>query len=238
MSEGAAIRVELPFFAGDLEELVRRVLRREIDPSHLSVAAVTSQLAANVAGAATLDLDLAGTALALSAHLLSHVSSSLLMAPGREDEADLAAPAAAIDRDLLAQAADRFREREGLEVFVAPPRVDLVERPVQPRNPSVLARLWSEMYQRRPMAPVRVSVPAFVRLESAVSSLIRQLKAGGGVRLGRLLRGSSRGDAVVHFLAVLELVRRRQARAHQAGPFGEITLEYAQDGSDAASRAG
>jgi chromatin segregation and condensation protein Rec8/ScpA/Scc1 (kleisin family) len=95
------------------------------------------------------------------------------------------------------------------------------------------------MQKRSGKAVRRVAAPAFVRLEVAVSTIIRHLRSGRPVRLGRLLRGATRQDAVMHFLAVLELVRRRQATAEQPDLFADIMIERSQQaGEDVASRAG
>ncbi|MBV9281684.1 MAG: hypothetical protein JOZ41_16515, partial [Chloroflexi bacterium] len=53
-----------------------------------------------------------------------------------------------------------------------------------------------------------------------------------------LLRGASRNDAVIYFLAALELVRRRRASASQETPFGEINLQPVETDVEARSRAG
>jgi chromatin segregation and condensation protein Rec8/ScpA/Scc1 (kleisin family) len=84
----------------------------------------------------------------------------------------------------------------------------------------------------------RVAVHSFVRLEATVSALIRRLHSGAKISLHLLLHGATKEDAVVHFVAVLELVRRRQAEATQTDLFGDITVEFRERAKAASARAG
>ena len=104
---------------------------------------------------------------------------------------------------------------------------------VEPWSPHLLARAWERLDGRVRSRVKRVSVPAFVRLEVALSGLIRTLTHQGRASFAGMLRGASRNDVVVHFMAVLELVRRRQATASQDALLGDITIQWVESGTEA-----
>jgi chromatin segregation and condensation protein Rec8/ScpA/Scc1 (kleisin family) len=169
-----------------------------------------------------------------SEHLLPHETAEVQ----DEEIAERVRPAL-MDRADIAVGASYLAERHGQESFAPLPHPYTVERPVEPRPASLLSRTWEQMQKRSGDAVLRVAAPAFLRLEVAVSTIIRNLRSGRSVRLGLLLRHASRQDAVMHFLAVLELVRRRQATAEQQGLFEDIVIERAEPvEDDLASRAG
>lgn len=189
-----------------------------------------------------INLDEVGEFLQLAAGLMLLKSEGLLPHdPGNtchEETGDRPRPIL-LDRVDIVAGASYLGKRFGQESFAPFPHAYTVERPVEPRPSSLLSRTWEQMQKRSGEVILRVAAPAFVRLEVAVSTIIRNLRSGRSVRLNRLLRGASRQDAVMHFLAVLELIRRRQATADQPGLFADIVIERAQRaGEDVASRAG
>jgi segregation and condensation protein A len=231
-------QLSLPVFEGDVDDLLRLVSQRKISTSDLHVASVTEQFRSYLASAEQPDLDLTGEFVSASARLLVMKSADLLVIEGDHEEFGSSehAPRTA-DEDLKA-ASLLLRAREGMESFApdvppfAPPKA------MQPRSPLLLVRAWEGLDRRTRTRIKRVAVPSFVRLEAALSGLIRQLKARNRVSFASLLRGAGRNDAVVNFIAVLELVRRRQATATQEGLLTDIIVEWAEDGAEAAERAG
>jgi segregation and condensation protein A len=195
-----------------------------------------------IAGTEGLDLDEVGEFMQLAARLILLKSEQLL--PGEDtcepDETldDHARPIL-IDRSGISAGTAYLLERFGHETFAPLPHAYTVERPIEPRPASLLSRTWDQMHKRSGEVVRRVAAPGFVHLEVAVSTLIRHLRSGRTIRLGRLLRDANREDAVMHFLAVLELVRRRQATAEQPGLFEDIVIKRAgETGENLESRAG
>jgi chromatin segregation and condensation protein Rec8/ScpA/Scc1 (kleisin family) len=78
----------------------------------------------------------------------------------------------------------------------------------------------------------------FVRLEQAVTSVMRRVAAGSTVSLRSMVHGGNRTDAVMHFLAVLELVRRRRIEVTQVSIEDDILVRQVHDAAEADSRAG
>jgi segregation and condensation protein A len=232
--------LSLPSFKGHIDELAMLVAQKKLAVEDLPLSQMAAQLASHVHGEAYLDLDEVGTLMSVTAGLLLSKSARLLVQPMPAEEEDVTpfGSQRITDRIVFAHAAAILADREGLESFAPLAIPNLVERPVQPRSPAMLARAWADMQQRAASGRVRVAVPAFVRLETAVSRLIRRLRSHGWVSFASLLRGSNRQDAVVHFIAVLELVRQRQASVVQAMPYEDIRIEYTGRVADEASRVG
>jgi segregation and condensation protein A len=234
----APFQLSLPVFEGGVDDLLRLVSQRKISTADVHVASVTEQFRSYLTSADRPDLDLTGEFVSASARLLALKSADLLVVEQEDEEFDPSeqVPRTA-DEDLKA-ASLLLRAREGMESFAptvppfAPPKA------VQPRSALLLVRAWEGLDRRTRTRVKRVAVPSFVRLEAALSGLIRQLKARNRVSFAVLLRGATRNDAVVNFIAVLELVRRRQATASQEGLLTDIILDWAENGATAAERAG
>lgn len=231
------VQLSLPGFQGSAALLLSELERGRRPVEEVSVSAISAQFRDWLRQSEEVDLLAAGELLAAGARLASLKSAVLLAAPV-ENEPEEVQPELAEADPFPAQAGARLNDLQGSESFpvVVSPR--LIERRVEPRSPRLLAAALLDVRRRQAEGRTRLSLPAFVRLEVAVSSLIRRLKAGGRVSLKRLLRGSTRQDAVVHFLAVLDLVRRRHAVAAQPTLFDDISLEWVEPAANADSRVG
>lgn len=232
------VQLQLPGFEGSAAALVGEVEQGKRGLEDVSVAAVSAQFRDWLADRDDVDLLAAGELLQAGARLAALKSAHLLATPSAHTTEDEELIAAAPADPLPEYVGSWLNERQGPVVFAPAGPVDLVPRRIVPRSPQLLLAAFGEMEQRQTRQPSRLPVPAFLRLEVAVSSLIRRLKSGAQLSLHRLLRGGSRQDAVVHFLAVLDLVRRRQAAASQLTIFGDITVEWAEHAAGAESRAG
>jgi segregation and condensation protein A len=234
--------LSVPAFEGTIDELLALVAQNKLAPEDISLSGMAAQLSAFLEMDAANDLELeeAGRLVAAVARLAVRKSAQLLVQPLDADlDAEQIRPARhALDRAALRDAVARLVSREGLESFSPIAVPHLVERQLAPRPAGSLPRAWAEMHSRAARARALVAIPAFVRLETAVSGLVRRLRAQARVSLRRLLDGADRHEAVVHFLAVLELVRRRQAVVAQSELFEDIVVEYVESGDAEASRAG
>ena len=71
-----------------------------------------------------------------------------------------------------------------------------------------------------------------------LDDLVALLSSGPSVSLSDLFRRMvHRSEMICTFLALLELIRLKQVRARQAGPFGDILLERSDDWEETADRA-
>lgn len=242
-SAGATARpfqIALPLFQGQLDELVRMAVDRKLSTEAIEVAQVTAQFAGYLGTRDAIDLEETGEFLAAATRLLLLKSSRVLAQPVSLDEerAPQLQQDVWIERPILESLSERLARAEGRESLAPPTTPYHLDRRLEPHSAGSLRRVWNDLQNRRGRDAAPVTVPAFVRLETAVSTLIRRLKASVRVPFKEIVAGATRNDVVIHFLAVLELVRRRQMSVSQSGPFAEMTLDYVEQPTDAASRAG
>jgi segregation and condensation protein A len=236
----ATFQLQLPIFTGEIDELARLVSEHKISADVVPMADLVNQLGEQLSRQEGLELDEIGEVVGVACRLLLLKSARLLAVPVEKDEGEdnQAAPPAWPDRETYTNLAGQLRAWEGAESIapLAPPYS--IERRSEPRRPDVLLRLWHEIARRPGPTAAEVAVPAFVRLETAVSSLLRHLKTSTRLSLRGLLRGATRNDAVMHFLAVLELARRREIVVNQGSLFEDITVEYVERADESSIRAG
>lgn len=65
-----------------------------------------------------------------------------------------------------------------------------------------------------------------LRLEDVVSNLSKRIQRLGRESFSQLTSGAQRVEAIVHFLALLELVKAGSLEVTQSGAFSDILLEY------------
>lgn len=235
-----AFQLSLPGFDGPVEVLPSLVASRQLALDQLQLAEIPAQFLAATRRQEEIDLDVAGEVLASVARLMFMKSVQLLAQPVQEttDAEDGPPRHRTGDAGPVRAAALRLGELQGRESFPAPGRLDLVPRRTESRSPGLLLDAWRSIAERDARGVVRAVVPAFVKLEVAMSRMLRGLRGRGTLSFLGLVKGANRRDAVVHFLAALELVRRGQAVARQSGLFSDIALEWAEDAAERQSRAG
>jgi len=236
--EDGPFQLTLPSFEGPVDGLLRLVSQRKLAADAVSLAEVTAQFLHFLQQETDLDLQLTGNFVASSARLLALKSAFLVAEPVEEEEAG---PVAAVDHPLrraMQCSAAWLLDAASDESFAKRDRTQPIARPLIGRSPAALPRVWRDMLSRAGERTRVVALPGFVRLEVALSRLLRSVRSGTRLPFSALVQGSRRQDVVVHFLAMLELVRRSQVTAQQQGLFDEIHLERVQDSAGNASRAG
>ena len=233
-------QLSLPGFEGSADAFLTLVAQHKLSANEVPVADVTRQFLVHMTETQHLNLHLAGELMAASARLMMMKSSQLLIQPDDGEDEEVAG-ASAFDPSVRRQfvgAIDSLSSSEGQESFLpfAPP-VE-IERRSEPRSPHLLVRAWSEMAGRATHSERRVHVPSFVRLEAAVSGLIRALRAGTKLLFRHVIRDSNQDDTVVHFMAMLELVRQGRVRVEQDGLFTDITMHWIAEHAESSSRLG
>lgn len=235
-----SFQLALPFFTGEVSDLARLVAERKLPTDEVAVSAVTQQFSGYLERRGEIDLEATGEFLVVAARLLLLKSSYLLATPSVDTDAERPERVLPswLERDALAGLAAELQEAGAGESLPALRSPVEFERRIEPRSARVMARVWEEIARRREREAVPVSVPAFVRLEAAVSGLIRRLSATARISFRGLVQGRSTVDTVIQFVAVLELIRSRQAVARQDTLFGDITIEHAERAREADTRAG
>jgi segregation and condensation protein A len=112
-----------------------------------------------------------------------------------------------------------------------PRESDLPEAPVEPLPVAVLVNALEALAAiPEPVAPPPEVVPREITIGQQIAVLRDALSRGGRVVLQSILaRCRSRTEAAVTFLATLELVRRREARAEQHEIFGPIVVDAVRE---------
>lgn len=234
-------QLRLPLFQGEVNDLVRLVTEHKLAVDDISIALVARQYVDHLHDADTLDLDDTGSFLAAAARLTALKSQRLLLQPIACDADADDVPERMVDpnRALYLAASRELALTEGQESIppLSPPVS--IERKSEPHPVSLLSAAWRAVENREAEPVIAVAVASFVRIETAVGKLIRRLRTSARVSFRQFLGAhAKRTDAVMSFLAVLELIRRREAVAKQVGLFGDITVTVPERVTDSTARAG
>jgi segregation and condensation protein A len=231
--------VQLEIFRGPLDLLLYLVRKEELDISEIALSQVTEQFLEHLAVLEQIDVEAVGDFLDVASMLIEIKSRAVL--PGDEEaQHELEDPRQELVRRLLeykkyrdAASMLEERRREWCERF---PRLagDLPGRSSTPEiQPIQEIELWDlvSAFGRVLKAQHATTGPESIRYdETPIHVYMRRIDAR--LRRERRVEFTSFFDASIHksalvgmFLAVLELVRHRHARAAQAELFGQIWLE-------------
>lgn len=232
--------IETPVFQGPLDLLLYLIERAELDITKIALAQVTEQYLAYLEHLEERSPDEVSAFVVIAAKLVQIKSEALLprppqREPGEED------PGEALVAQL--QRYKAFKERAvwlaerhaaGLRAYLRtapPPR----PRPATPYLHHTLDELIAAAHQAFAITrrqPLRTVVtPPRVTIRQKIRDLVQALRRYRRVAFMRqiLRRTRSRLEAVVAFLALLELVKRRLVTARQSDLFGEIEVEPLQN---------
>ena len=237
----ADFQLRLEVFEGPLHLLLTLIRRERLEIGRVALVEVTGQYLAYIERLATVDPHALAAFCEVAATLMLLKSRSLLPRAPEEDEGDEAA------HDLVERlraysrfraAADRLghRERGGLRAYVRPPVPPSLPPAQRAAEIGVadLAKAFqealAEMLQAAPAEPAveALSLPKpRVRLSLRYQEIRDLLRHRGRIAFREALLGQrlDREYVLVSFLAVLELLRRRLARAVQEEVFAEIYLQ-------------
>src|SRR5438445_6944930 len=226
------ISVNTPVFEGPLELLLALAEREEVDIFQVSLARVTDSYLAEIAQRATPDPKEMAEFLWIAARLLLLKSIKLL--PGEtptEEEEDLLGWEEDVRQRLeeyrayKAMAQD-LMERVEQETFAFPPPARPTEAAGQeePLEIDVLVAAFNSVLARIPPRPVVVEGRTWT-LEEKLEEISKRVQRGPIELLQLILESEDRLEAVVTFVAVLELLRRSLVTVRQKERFGPIHIE-------------
>ena len=229
---GPRLAVSTSVFEGPLELLLALAEREELDIFQVSLARVTDAYLAEIARRDTPDPQEMAEFLWMAARLLLLKSIKLL--PGEtpsEDEADLLGWEEDVRQRLeeyrayKAMAHDLMTRAEQ-EVFAFPPAARPVEAGGQeePLDVDLLVAAFNSVLARIPPRPVVITGRTWT-LEEKLDVITQRLSQGPIELVGLILESVDRLEAVVTFVAVLELVRRSAITIRQKERFGPIHIE-------------
>jgi len=230
----AALTVTTPVFEGPLELLLALAEREEVDILQVPLAQLTDAYVAAVMALTTPDPAEMAEFLNLAARLL--LLKSIRLLPGEhpdDEETDLLGWEEDVRRRLeeyrlyKAMAEDLMR-RAGEELVAYPPpaRVVEIDGQEEPLQVSALLTAFQSVLARIPPRPLVFRGRTLTPEEK--SRLIEErLRAGPVDLVALLLESEDRLEAVVTFVAMLELLRRGTIRIRQKERFGAIWMDPA-----------
>ncbi len=247
-------KVNLEVFEGPLDLLLYLIRKDELDIYDIPIARIADEYAEYLRPMKMLDLNLAGEFIVMAATLSYIKSRMLLPAEDRPDEAADAEeegkdPRWDLVRQLLAykkfkDAANALLELERRQQNMFAPSGDpLLPESAQAKDGRALGdigifdliRAFHDVLERAPVEPIGEIEPIRWRVSDKIDEILRAAAASGRVRFSRLFsRESPRGEIIVTFLALLELLRLRQVVASQDAAFGEIVISP-HSGEDSSS---
>ena len=237
---GEALRVELGAFTGPLDLLLHLIKEQEMDIYDIRLEKLTEQYLARLDKMREENLSVAGEFLVMAATLLYLKSRSLLPVQDRlpEDVED-EDPKWELIRQLIEyrkfkEAAGQLGDREALHsrIFGRTPERVVASTTLQgPGQVSMFDLVWAFQKILRNVED-RARAGRFEDEEFTVGQkiefLLDRIAVGEEVVFEDLFRTmSSRGEVVVTFLALLELIRLQQLTAVQDGPLLPIRIHRA-----------
>jgi segregation and condensation protein A len=231
--------IELPIFSGPLDLLLHLIERQELDITAISLSRVTAQYLAQIEQIKQNRMENLIDFLVVGARLTVIKSRALLPATlsFAGDEAEEEDPAAALIRQLkqykrFKQAAAWLgtREEKGWRTYlrVAPPpkvekQLDLSGITADTLYTAVL-NVLSQIAERE--ESVTLIQPRRITIEQQINRLRYRLRQQRPFHFQDLLSAKrSREEVAVTLLALLELIKRHEAIAHQPVMFGPIEIQ-------------
>jgi segregation and condensation protein A len=234
-------KFRLPEFEGPLDLLLQLIEHRELDITRVSLGAVADQYLDLITSPGAIELSALADYLVIAAKLILIKSRLLLPQPesvAPEAEEDLGDALARQLREykLFKKAAAFLRERQqkGLRAFprfAPPPRPQPAPRRLDGVTPEDLVNALQRALRIRPSLPQgTLNVPLSVSIDQQIQVILSLAARGVRLSFNQLLaRAATRVEIIVTFLAVLELIKRRQIYARQEQLFGDIQLVQRED---------
>ena len=239
---GEALRVELSAFTGPLDLLLHLIKEQEMDIYDIRLEKLTEQYLSRLDKMREENLSVAGEFLVMAATLVYLKSRSLLPVQDRlpEDVED-EDPKWELIRQLIEyrkfkEAAGQLGDREALHSRIFGRTPERVVAPAALQGPgqvSMFDLVWAFQKILRNVED-RARAGRFQDEEFTVGQkiefLLDRMTPGEEVLFEELFRtASSRGEVVVTFLALLELIRLQQLAAWQEGPLMPIRIRRAPE---------
>lgn len=224
--------VRTPVFEGPLELLLALVEREEVDIFKVSLARVTDAYLTEIATREIPDTQEMAEFLWMAARLL--LLKSIRLLPGEEptdEETELLGWEDEVRQRLeeyraYKEVAGELLERAQQETFAFPPPPRQIEPGGQeePLDVDLLVTAFNSVLARIPPRPVVVHGRTWT-LQEKLDLITSRLQEGPIELVELLLESEDRLEAVITFVAVLELLRRARIRVRQKERFGPIHVE-------------
>ncbi len=238
-------RVNLEIYNGPLDLLLYLIRRDEVDIHDIHIASITRQYIQYVEVLKGLDPNIAGEFLVMAATLMELKTRMLLPTPKSEEggeESEKLDPRAELIRQLLEyksfkDAADDLRTAHQVqsgrhargrhpEFQADPGEIDLEDVQVWDLLDAFSELLTAIGADERQHEVIYDDTP----IELHATDIVDRLRSEGAMTFAKIFEGrTARTEVVGLFLALLELIRRKQILASQAGNFHEIHVRLNPD---------
>lgn len=234
-------RLRLPVFEGPLDLLLYLIRKNELDIHDIPIVEVTTQYTAMLDGlraTGLLDLDFAGDYFLFAATLIQIKTRMLLPRPAQpEGDEPLEDPRADLVRQLLEyeryrEAALLLREKGDLAATMET-RPEAAVRHLHGEagldaDLLALAKAFRRVLEDKRLRTPHVLAPSRFTVRDRIAHVLATLgaprEAGEGVTFSSLFQEGTIEEAVVTFLAILELVKRGFVRVEQSRLLYDIAL--------------
>lgn len=240
VESSAGYKVRLDNFEGPLDLLLFLIKQQEIDIYDIPIATITKQYLEYIELMQLLDLEVAGEYLVLAATLLHIKSRMLLPQEVVEDEGEFEDPREELVRRLLEyqqfkEVATSLSEREETQRMVflrsSPPLEEEGEsiEPLQKVTLFDLMAAFRQALQGRPEESFYAIERTAISVEDRIQEISDRLSCKGKILFLDLLASDcTRAALVVTFVALLEMITRRNVIVIQTRLFGDICIYRAE----------
>lgn len=245
-------KVDLEAFEGPLDLLLHLIRKEEVDIYDIPIGRITSQYLAYLERMRNLDINVAGEFAVMAATLMVIKSRMLLpkdeRTEGEAEDAEALDPRLDLVRQLVEykrfkDAADRFSLLEFLRsatyprggVTDCPPEApeDVLSQKLGDLGASDLLEAFRRILERSQetvsfghLKMQRWSVPEKMRM------VLRRLEPGKSLAFSELFPPEApKGEIIVTFVALLELIRLRHVDVRQDELFGDLLLNAVPEGT-------
>ena len=247
-SQLESIKIKLQGFDGPLDLLVHLIKKNQMNVYDIQISVITKQYLDYLNLMQELNLDVASEFLVMAATLI-HIKSKMLL-PRPEtaagDPTDEEDPRDALVRRLLEHqhfkaAAEMLHDKETLRnAQWARPDSRIEEIAGDDYEPEIEVDLFSllsafkQVLERARVRPPVALPPDEVPIEVRIEQLLERLSETEACGFEDLFeRDATRGDMIVTFLAMLEMIRLKLIRVFQSGGIGPIRIYKRARPSDA-----
>lgn len=232
--------VELSAFQGPLDLLLHLIQQDKIDIYDISIAQIADQFIEAVRQMEALDMEVTSEFLVLAAQLLYMKSRSLLPKPLKEEsEVEIGDPRQELIERLIAyrtfkeaaQTLGMLEVSSGQKYFRS---VDIDEirsqfEEADPLDGVGFSELWEAfchvIVRAEQGVEIKTVEPDEVSIDKMMDDVLRRvILHPHGTRFSQLIRGNTRMEVIVSFLALLELLKTGKIRCEQSAPQQDIYL--------------
>jgi len=231
--------IETEHYAGPLETLLDLIEKRKLSVSKVSLAEVCDGYLAYVEKLPELPLSETSQFVLVASTLLLIKSRSLLPTVELSDDEEQSIEE--LERRLqryawIRKASKLLKRQWGVAPFTFArrtpdiSRISGLERPRFAPGETGLETLRAAVYKLMSTFPAvtklaEATVAPVLALEEVIANLKQRLSSAVRATWSEFTKGANRADTIVHFLAVLELVRSGSVSATQDKLFSDIVLE-------------